>query len=264
VVRDTVFVRRANAMYASPVEARIGLIIPSSNRLTEPHMHRYAPDGVQAHVTRLRMTGASHVPLAELLPRIVEATLALDDAGCAAIVFHCTASSMEAGLVGEQRVLAAMRSATRAVTATTATAALAAVRALEMRRIALFSPYIAATHQHEVEFLSEAGVDVVGGSCLGLHGGAEYVNVPPADWLRLAVTETPVDADGVFLSCTNIHAPDVIVELEQTLSKPVVTSNQAVLWYVLRSLSLMMDVPTLGQLFQRDRSSAELVGRTAW
>src|SRR5216683_587158 len=93
------------------VRARIGLIIPSSNRLTEVHMHRYAPPGVAVHVTRLRMTGAHHVPLEELTPRVVEATQALADARCDVIVFHCTASSMEAGLQGEQRVLDAMRAA---------------------------------------------------------------------------------------------------------------------------------------------------------
>jgi maleate isomerase len=247
-------------MHTSTVQTRIGLIIPSSNRLTEPHMHRYAPEGVQAHVTRLRMTGLSHVPLAELMPRILEATQALDDAGCNAIVFHCTASSMEAGLEGEGQVLEAMRSVTRAVTATTATAALAALKVLELHRIALFSPYILATHQHEIAFLTEAGYDVVGGKCLGLHGGDEYLTVKPAQWLRLASTNTPADADGVFLSCTNIHAPEAIVPLEQILQKPVVTSNQAVLWYVLRELGLDAEVPDLGRLFTA--RVAEPVGRT--
>jgi maleate isomerase len=237
-------------MQGTSVGKSFGLIIPSSNRLTEPHMQRYAPPGVQAYVTRLRMTGASHVPLAELLPRIVEATRALDDAGCGAIVFHCTASSMEAGLSGEHQVLEAMGAATRAVTATTASAALAALHALQMNRIALFSPYVAATHQHEVEFLAEAGVEVIGGTCLGLRGGEEYVRVPPSEWLRLAREQTPSEADGVFLSCTNIHAPDVIVELEAALGKPVVTSNQAVLWHVLRSLGVEPDIPQLGGLLR--------------
>src|SRR6266568_1412081 len=104
------------------VRARIGLIIPSSNRLTEPQMHRYAPSGVEIHVTRLRMTGPSHVPLAQLMSRIVEATLALADAHCDVIVFHCTASSMEAGLAGERQVLDAMRNATASQVTTTASA----------------------------------------------------------------------------------------------------------------------------------------------
>jgi len=218
------------------VRGRIGLIIPSSNRLTEPQLRRYSPTGVEVHVTRLRMTGASHVPLAELIPRIVEATQALDDARCDVIVFHCTASSMEAGLAGERMVLDSMHSVTNASVATTASASLAAMRALDLRRIALFSPYVASTHDHERVFLEEAGIRVVGGRCLGLSGSDGYVALTPHDWLRLAESETPADADGVFLSCTNIHSPQVIEALEARLGRPVVTSNQAVLWGCLKRL----------------------------
>jgi maleate isomerase len=215
-------------------------------------MRQYAPGGVEVHVTRLRMTGRHHVPLVELLPRIEEATGALDDAGCDVIVFHCTASSMEAGLAGEEQVLTTMRGATRAAVATTATATLGALRDLGLRRIALFSPYISETHAHEQAFLAEAGVDVVGGECLGLNGGDEYVQVLPSAWLRLVSRATPSDAEGVFLSCTNIHALPVISPLECALGRPVVTSNQAVLWYALRVCRVHDAVPGLGRLCQKD------------
>src|SRR5579864_3324353 len=207
----------------SAVRARVGLIIPSSNRLTEPQMQRWAPEDVRVHTTRLRMTGANHVPLAELMPRVVEATLALADAKCDVIVFHCTAASMEAGLSGERSVLQAMAGATTAKVATTATGALAALHALGIHRIALFSPYVSDTHAHEVAFVREAGLEVVGGSCLGLSGGDDYIQVTPEHWLQLAINETPPDADGVFLSCTNIRAPEIIRELESSLDRPVVT-----------------------------------------
>jgi len=239
------------------VKARIGLIIPSSNRLTEPQMRRYAPRGVEIHVTRLRMTGPSHVPLAQLMPRIVEATLALADAHCDVIVFHCTASSMEAGLAGERQVLDAMRNATPSQVTTTASATLAALHTLDIKRIVLISPYVAATHQHEVDFLGEASVSVVGGRALGLAGGDQYITVPPAEWLRIAREYTHPDADGVFLSCTNIHSPEVVEPLERAIGRPVVTSNQAVLWYALRACGQTDNVACLGRLFQHDLSSAQ-------
>jgi maleate isomerase len=229
---------------------RIGLIIPSSNRLTEPQMHSYAPDGVEVHVTRLRMTGASHVPLAELIPRIVESTRALDDARCDVIVFHCTASSMEAGLEGERQVLHAMRTATNAHVATTATATSAALRTLGANRIILISPYVAATHQHEIDFLTESGLNIVGGRCLGLPGSDEYIAVTPEDWLNIAKHEITAAAEAVFLSCTNIHSPQAIQPLEAAIHRPVVTSNQAVLWYALRACGQSDALPHLGRLFQ--------------
>src|SRR5205823_4500803 len=127
-----------------------------------------------------------------------------------------------------------MRSVTDASVATPASASVAAMGALDLRRIALFSPYVASTHHHERVFLEEAGIRVVGGRCLGLSGSDEYVSVAPAEWLRLAEAETPAEADAVFLSCTNIHSPEVIEPLEARLGRPVVTSNQAVLWRALR------------------------------
>ncbi len=234
------------------VKARIGLIIPSSNRLTEPQMRRYAPRGVQVHATRLRMTGASHVPLAQLMPRIVEATLALADARCDVIVFHCTASSMEAGLDGERQVLDAMRGATPCQVTTTASATLAAMHTLDIKKVVLISPYVAATHQHEVDFLGEAGLSVVGGRSLGLAGGDQYLTVPPAEWLRIGQQDACSEADGVFLSCTNIHSPEVVEPLESATGRPVITSNQAVLWYALRTCGQPDEVPCLGRLFQHD------------
>src|SRR5437773_7429254 len=58
-------------------EARIGLIIPSSNRLTEPQFHAYAPPGVGIHVTRLRMTGKWRKPFSELKGPLAEAAAAI-------------------------------------------------------------------------------------------------------------------------------------------------------------------------------------------
>jgi len=59
--------------------ARIGFILPSSNRLVEPQMQHYAPPGIAPHFMRLRMTNQYKRPLPELLPGIVEAAEMLMD-----------------------------------------------------------------------------------------------------------------------------------------------------------------------------------------
>jgi maleate cis-trans isomerase len=43
----------ASRCHAQETKARIGLIIPSSNRMTEAQFHRYAPAGVAVHVARV-------------------------------------------------------------------------------------------------------------------------------------------------------------------------------------------------------------------
>ena len=49
--------------HADETQTRIGLIIPSSNRMTEPQFHRYAPAGVAIHIARVQMTGRHKKPI---------------------------------------------------------------------------------------------------------------------------------------------------------------------------------------------------------
>jgi maleate cis-trans isomerase len=232
------------------VRARIGLIIPSSNRLAEPQLRKYAPEGVIPHFTRLRMTGPHHVPLEALLPRVAEAAQTLGDAKCDVIVFHCTAGSMENGLEGERRVIDTIQQATGRRAITTATGVMAAFNTLGSRRLALITPYDAETNAHEIAFLAQAGLEVARNRPMDLGGSDGYISAPPSLWLRVAQEEADPRADTCFLSCTNIHSPDVIEPIEAALGRPVVASNQATLWYCLRLLGLPDVVPGLGRLMR--------------
>lgn len=233
----------------SAIRARIGLIIPSSNRLTEPQFQRYAPPEVQVHVTRMRMTGPFRRPVLELLPQICEAAELLADAACDVIIFHCTASSMESGLEADRQVIETIGRASGRRAASTGTALLEALHALNVHRLVLISPYAPEVHVHEAAFLQEAGCAIVRDRALDLPGSDAYIAAPPALWLRVAQEERDPRADAYLLSCTNIHSLEVIAELEQSLGKPVLASNQATLWYCLRALGLADVVPELGQLF---------------
>jgi maleate isomerase len=230
-------------------EPRIGLIIPSSNCLAEAQFHKYAPRGVDVQVTRLRMTGKWHRPFEESADRIAEAAAALSDTNPGIIVFNCTANSMEGGLKGETQVREIVQKASACPAITTAQAIAEALRLLRMKKLVLISPYIAATNRKEIQFLSEAGFEVIHDLGLGLGGGADYINVTPARWREIALQNTRPDADGYLLSCTNTTMIEVIEELERELKKPVVTSNQAALWAALSRLGVRNQPEGVGQLF---------------
>lgn len=229
--------------------SRIGLIVPSSNCLAEEQFHKYAPAGVDVQVTRLRMTGKWHKPLNEIKDTIVEAAAALSDTNPGVIVFNCTANSMEGGLAGEARVREVIQEASGCLAITTGQAITEALKLFQLKKLVLISPYVAATNQHEIRFLSEAGFDVIHDLGLGLRGGAQYINVTPQRWKEIALENIRPEADGYLLSCANTTMIEAIEELEQGLKKPVVTSNQAVLWASLRKLGVNARPNGLGQLF---------------
>jgi maleate isomerase len=216
--------------------ARIGLVIPSSNRMVEQEMARHFPAGAALHVARLRMTGPHHVALSDLLPRIEEATRTLTDAKCDVVAFHCTATSMEEGMAGEERVLAAVTRAGAPRATTTATAIRRAFAVLDARRIVLVTPYSAQTTAEEVAFLRATGCEVLHAVGCALSGSDAYCATPPDFWRDRVVEAARPEADAYLLSCANIAALGIIDELERRLDRPVVTSNQAVLWHALAQL----------------------------
>src|SRR5438046_7437547 len=128
-------------------EARIGLITPSSNRLTEPQFHAYAPAGGGMHVTRVRLTGKWRKPLSELKGPLAEAAAAISDAKPGVIVFHCTANSMENGLAGEAALVETVQSASGCPTITTAQAIREAFTYCAITKLVLLGTYVQPTNE---------------------------------------------------------------------------------------------------------------------
>ena len=215
---------------------RVGLIIPSSNRMVEDEMNHAFPEGVRAHVTRLRMTGDNRGPLNQLMPRVEEAARALVDARCEVVAFHCTANSMDAGRDGEERILAALTRGGAARATTTATAIRHALDALRARRIVLITPYTQETTDHEAEFLHEAGYEVLHAKGYALAGADAYCATPSQFWRDRLIEAARPDADAYFLSCAAISQLGIIEEVEARLGRPLITSNQVVIWDTLCAL----------------------------
>ena len=231
------------------MNARVGLIIPSSNRMVEQEMVHAFPPGVTPHVTRLRMTGPNRMDHDQLIPRVEEATRSLADAKCDVVAFHCTANSMEEGQGGEIRILSAVQGSGARHATTTATAIRRALDALGARKIVLITPYSQAVTDHEAEFLNQAGYDVIYAKGYELAGSDAYCATPPQVWRDRAVAAARADADVYFLSCANISVFGIIEELEARLGRPVITSNQTVIWDALARLGWSDRQGCPGRLF---------------
>ena len=75
------------------------------------------------------------------------------------------------------------------------------------------------------------------------------IAVEPAEWHAHALAQWHNDADAVFLSCTTIRSVPIIAALERDLGRPVVTSNQAMVWHVLRQAGIADHLAGYGRLF---------------
>lgn len=229
---------------------RIGLLLPSSNQVAEPEIPAMLPDGVSLHTTRLKLAGGGREELLAMTEKVEEGAALLADAGVDLIVFHCTAVStfdpmMEVNL--KRRIAAATGKPATA----TSEALTAAFRALEAKRIVLVSPYRKAVNEREIAYFAHHGITVLGAMGLDLRGGNAYAAVEPGQWYRHTIANRHEDADAYFLSCTTIRATPVIAVLENDLGKPVVTSNQAMVWHALRLGGVSDPLAGFGTLFAR-------------
>jgi len=148
------------------------------------------------------------------------------------VAYACTSGSFVHGLAGEKQLVATMRSAGAPNAVTTSGALLEALAALDVRRIAVATPYVEDVTAGLRDFLGEAGVETVGSAQLGL--AAEIWKVPYDVTARLVRDADAPEAEAVFVSCTNLPTYDVIAPLEAQLGKPVLTANQVTLWSALR------------------------------
>ena len=228
--------RDARAENLTPPPVRVGLLIPSVNTMAELQFAHYRPRQLGFHVARLRMSGKFKRPFAVLREEIATGAAILADADPSLIVFHCTGASMREGPAGDVVVRDIIRDATGLDSITTGGTVVEALNALGMRRVMLVSPYVQANNDSEVAYLRKAGFDVPQDIALGLSGGDTYTKVTPAEWTDIVAGNARDDVDGYFLACTKTRQIEAIETLEARLGKPVVSSNQAVLWACLRRL----------------------------
>jgi maleate isomerase len=234
---------------------RAGVLIPSGNSVAEPELRAMLPSGCSMLVTRLRLRGSSKTELTQMIDRLEAASELLADACVDVIVFHCTAvSTFAPDLAGGIRERIERASGIRCFT--TADAILAVLSKLNAKRISLLTPYIDEVHAREIAWLEANGVHVESGVNLGINTNADMARLEPWEILSWARDNVGDAADACFLSCTAIKSAAIIAPLERVCGRPVLTSNQNMVWHLLRSSNILDSVEGFGQLLESPEREA--------
>lgn len=235
---------------------RLGLIIPSVNVVIEQDLRRFLPAGTAAHVTRVRLTGTTAAELARVLDDVPAAAALLADAGVDAVGLACTGASMMGGPGSERALSETIRSASGVPATNTVEALLDAFHALGIRRVGLFSPFDDRFNAAEAGMLERAGIEVVKTVGLGMTDPRRCADIPPESIAAQAAAADTARADAVFLSCANLRGFEATAPLEQVLCKPVLTSNQVMLWAMLRLARAGCSLAEGGRLFDMPMRAA--------
>ncbi|MEV2278140.1 Asp/Glu racemase [Nocardiopsis sp. NPDC049922] len=223
------------AAQQTPWQSGVGVIAPYDFAL-DRELWRWTPDDVSLHVTRLPYV---HVPVtvdqaaALSMERNVDpAVRALLAPEPLAIGYACASGSFVHGAEGERRLHRTMMAAGAPAAVTTSGALVRALGALDLRRIAVVTPYVDSVTDRLLAYLGEHGVEVTSSVGLGLLSHIWRVTYAEVSQAVHAVDRP--DAQGVFISCTNVLTYDIIAPLERELGKPVIAANQVTMWAVMR------------------------------
>lgn len=244
----------------STIRARIGVLVPSANTTTEPDCYRIAPAGVTIHSARMFITGASGEALARMLDDVDTATRLVATTEPDLIAFACTSGSMIHGIAFDQDLARRISETSGSPAITTSTAVIEAFRALGVRRVAVGTPYLDSVNAGVRRFLEANGLQVVSLRGLQISDGRSLAQTPDVAFELGRSVDRP-EAEAIFLSCTNLRAAETAAALEHATGKPVVTSNQAMMWAALRRCGIADGIAGFGALLHSPSAPAPPVAR---
>lgn len=232
--------------------ARLGLIVLETDQTVEAEAQAvtHALDGVTIYHSRIAMEPeVTHETLTAMKARLPEAAGLLPSAfAFDAIGYGCTSA---ATLIGSDGVAACIESAHPGIANTEPiSAAIAAMRALGAERVAIVTPYTAAVTAPVASRFAEAGLQVTGLGSFVESSDLVVARISPASiaaGVRSIVQQG--DCDAVFVSCTSLRVLDIAPDLEAELGVPVVSSNMALIWHLLRLAGVDDDLADFGRLF---------------
>lgn len=226
------------------------MVVLATDQTLENEIRQLHLPGVALHHSRI--FNAAHVDdntllaMKERLP--AAAALLPNEFGFSAIGFACTSAST---LIGDNGVAEAIHQAHPGIPVTNPVhAAVHAFRALDVDRIAVVTPYSEAVTLPVIERFEANGFSVPSFGSFLIEDDLVVAKVSAnsvAAGAKKVLAQTA--ADAVFISCTSIRLFEHVQQLEDELGVPVVSSNTAFAWHLLRSGGIDDQFPGLGKLF---------------
>lgn len=229
-----------------------GLIVLQADETLEPEFSRMiGSDLVRLHHSRIPMPPEVRPDtLAGMLDQIPQVAGLLPP-GLRVIGYGCTSAT---SVIGPDRVARAIGAIHPGVPVSDPLSAIiAAGRHLGAGRLAFLSPYVADVTVHMRARLEDAGFTIAAMASFEEGDDRVVARIAPGSILDAAqrvAAEAEVAVDALVISCTNLRCLPMIARIEQATGVPVLSSNQALAWHMLRLAGVEPpNRPEFGQLF---------------
>ena len=228
---------------------RVGVVTLSTDFTIEQDYRRICHNvPVDIFVNRIPfenpLTNENYLKMANHLPKITEDILPgqkLDT-----IAYGCTSGTIA---IGEEKIISQIHKSKPGVQVTTPiTAALRAFEKLNIYKIAILTPYPKVVNKTVYDYLQNKQIEIDSFSGFNLEYDSDIAKVDPQHLIKTIKNINYSNVDAVFVSCTALRIVEVLQEVENFIKKPVISSNQAIIWDSIRSVKIKSSINGFGKL----------------
>lgn len=230
---------------------RIGVISLATDFNIETDLRQIYPADVGFFTSRVKNVNPLTIAnLRTMAPGITAAAdTILPGTALDAMIYGCTSGTVAIGVEKIEQLVQAARPGVPVTNPVVA--ALAAFKHFNAKRISVLTPYTESVNREVAAFFESQGLEVLSIAGFGFEDDTAMTYISPRDIRDAALSTCSAQADLMFISCTALRAAGVLDQLEQTLSIPVVSSNQVLAWHSLQLIKYSRAVDGFGSLLRQ-------------
>ena len=244
-------VKHYDAKFKKEFNPKVGLITLSTDQTIENDFQNICNNlPVDIFINRIHnknpLTKENLLKMREDLASVTKKIL--PDEKLNTIAYGCTSGTIA---IGEDSVKEKILSVKPGSYVTTpVTSAIKAFKLMNIKKIALFTPYPDEINKTIQEYFTKKNIEVLSFASLNLNLDSEFANVDPNYILEISSKLETKNADALFISCTALPVLNILDKLEKKIKKPVLSSNQTLIWDTIRSIGYKSPIKGYGKLLE--------------
>ena len=164
------------------------------------------------------------------------------------VAYACTSGTIA---IGEDKVKEKIQLAKPGCHVTTPiTSAIKAFNKMNVKKIAVFTPYPESVNKTIADYLIKKNINVMSFSTFNLDLDVDFARVDPKHLSQTLINLNMNGADALFVSCTALPVLEILDEVEKKINKPVFSSNQTLIWETIRSIGYNNSIMGYGKLLR--------------
>ena len=245
-------------MYSTKIEpkyndksnSRVGLITLATDFRIEKDFNEVIKNmDVDLFVNRIHcyfpLTSENLIKMSNTVTEVSKDILPNEKLDC--VVYGCTSGTIAAGYENIKNKI--NQAKPEAKVTTPSTAALNALKKMNIKKIAIFTPYSKALNDDVLNYFKNENFIVTSNSYFDISNDLDIGKVDPSYLYEVLCKMDLSDADALFVSCTALPALSLIDKLEKKLNKTVLSSNQVLIWDTLQNIGKSQPIKGFGKLF---------------